>query len=242
MLKVLLVEDEAIIRRGLMFSFDWAAAGCTVIGEASDGEEGVEKIRALAPDIVLTDVRMPILDGLAMLEATKEEFGYEAVILSSYSEFSYAQRAISLGVKEYVLKPVDYDKLKGALEKAGDACSVRSEVAATPMLSSPANVTNPYTKRLLRRIETDYTKRISITELSAEFGVSHVYLQNKFKEDTGYTFHDYLTRYRMMQAMQFLRTGEKRIYEVAEMVGFQDYKYFTAVFKKYVGISPGKFR
>ena len=113
MYKVLLAEDEDIIRKGLMFTADWGAWNCLVAGEASDGEEGVEKIRQIKPDIVVADIRMPVKSGLKMLEETIGEYGYEAIILSGYSDFEYARQALRLGVTEYLLKPVDFQTAVG---------------------------------------------------------------------------------------------------------------------------------
>ena len=112
MYKVLLAEDEDIIRKGLMFTADWGAWNCLVAGEASDGEEGVEKIRQIKPDIVVADIRMPVKSGLKMLEETIGEYGYEAIILSGYSDFEYARQALRLGVTEYLLKPVDFNSCR----------------------------------------------------------------------------------------------------------------------------------
>ena len=98
MYKVLIVEDEDIIRKGLMFMVNWQQAGCVVAGEAADGLEGLEKIRETRPDIVIVDINMPVMDGLEMLEKSIQEYGYDAIIVSGYSEFEYARKAITLGV------------------------------------------------------------------------------------------------------------------------------------------------
>ena len=87
MYKVLLVEDEEIIRCGIRNSIPWAEFGCCVAGEAGNGEEGARQIEELRPDIVITDINMPVMDGLAMLAATKLKYDYAAVILTGYSEF-----------------------------------------------------------------------------------------------------------------------------------------------------------
>lgn len=112
MYKVLLVEDEKMIRKGLAYNFDWIGCDCTIVGEAGNGEEGVEMIRSLNPDIVVTDVGMPIKNGIQMLEETMEAYGYEAIILSVYDEFHYAKAAMHLGVAEYLIKPLEYEQLK----------------------------------------------------------------------------------------------------------------------------------
>lgn len=107
MLKVLLVEDENLIRRGLQYKMDWTEVNCVVVGEAATGQEGLTQIKALRPDIVITDIRMPDMDGLEMLREGRGVCPFHAIIISGYGEFDYAQQAIRLGVAEYLLKPVD---------------------------------------------------------------------------------------------------------------------------------------
>jgi response regulator len=251
MYRVLLVEDEDIIRRGLLFAVDWLRAGCVVVGEAVDGEDGLRRIEELAPDIVITDVRMPYLDGLDMLAQSRER-GYEAIILSGYDEFSYAKKAISLDVAEYLLKPIDFEALYAALARIKERLQRRDELRRHQLGKAevlPAELLQPvtagigkYTGKLLRRIRSDYAARLSLRELGEEYGVSEAYLNKCFKQDTSYTFNDFLNRYRIIQAAALLRAGGRKVYEVGACVGFPDYKYFTLVFKKYVGCSPGKFR
>lgn len=106
--KVLIVEDETLIAQGLKYMTEHAGLPCEVTGVADDGIQGYEMARQLKPDIVITDICMPGMNGLAMIEALKREgCKAEFLILSGYGEFEYARRAIELGVKRYVLKPVD---------------------------------------------------------------------------------------------------------------------------------------
>lgn len=118
MYRVLLVEDEEIIRKGIRYSVPWEECGCSVVGEAENGAVGEEKIAELQPDIVITDITMPVKNGLEMIADTREKFNYIAIILTGYSEFEYAQQAIRNGVSDYVLKPLDMDEMRTALEKA----------------------------------------------------------------------------------------------------------------------------
>ena len=92
MYRVLLVEDEDIIRRGIRNSILWEELGCHVVGEAANGEEGVEAIKELQPDIVITDITMPVMDGLAMIAATKIEYDYAAIIPVSYTHLDVYKR------------------------------------------------------------------------------------------------------------------------------------------------------
>ena len=118
MIKVLVVEDEKIIREGLIESISWELLNCEVVGQGRNGQEGLELIKTLNPDLVITDIKMPILDGLEMIEqAMQNGFEFKAIILSSYSEFEYAKRGIQLGVLDYILKPLDEEILLETIEK-----------------------------------------------------------------------------------------------------------------------------
>jgi two-component system response regulator YesN len=118
MRKVLLVDDEYYFRQALMASFPWKENGFTVCGEARDGEEALEQVIALSPDIALVDINMPIRDGLAFARDIREgNYPLKIVMLSGHSEFAYARQALHLGVSDYLLKPVDDDALLQTLRE-----------------------------------------------------------------------------------------------------------------------------
>lgn len=256
MFKVLIVEDENIIRKGLIYMIDWLKVNCIVVGEAVDGVDGLNKIEKLEPDIVVTDIRMPFKDGIEMISESIYDYNYEAIIISGYSEFEYAKSAISLGVGEYLLKPIDFEelyqtlgKLKSKIEskyefrnylQSDKSMDLYKKILDIKHYNMIENKTN-YVVDMINYIKTNYNKRISITNLSDKYEVSTVYLNSKFKEETNYTFNDFLNRYRILKAVELLKEGELLIYEIAENVGYQDYKYFSQVFKKYVGQSPSEF-
>lgn len=243
MLKVLLVEDEDLIRRGLRFQMDWTAAGCVVADEAGSGEEGLEKIGLLRPDVVITDIRMQDMDGLEMLKRGLELCPFDAIVVSGYSEFDYAQQAIRLGVVEYLLKPVDFNDLRVCIQKIVLRRQQESQRQPDPVPGpdfDPGTVTNRYAAEMLRYIQEHYAERISLTDLSQTLNVSCTHLNAKFKAELGYTFHDFLNYYRISRAVELQKQGNRKLYEIAELVGFSDYKYFNKVYKKYVGYPPNK--
>lgn len=116
LIRVLLADDEAIVREGLKYLLDWDALGFSLCGEASNGEEALQMMTQLQPDLVLLDIRMPRLSGTELIEKARA-LGYtgEFIILSGYSEFKYAQTAIRHGVSFYLTKPVDEEELEKAL-------------------------------------------------------------------------------------------------------------------------------
>src|SRR5512134_502288 len=116
--KVFFVEDEAITREGIRDNVDWQASGFEFCGEASDGEMALPLLRAAQPDVLITDIKMPFMDGLQLSKIMRERMPWvKIIILSGHDEFEYAQQAIKLGVTDYLLKPITVQDLQNALQK-----------------------------------------------------------------------------------------------------------------------------
>lgn len=121
LIKVFLVEDEIVIRNGIKRSIHWEEEGFLFVGEASDGELAYPLIMKERPDILITDIKMPFMDGLELSRAVKKEIpNIKILILSGYDEFNYAREAIKIGVTEYLLKPVSASKLINTLKEISD--------------------------------------------------------------------------------------------------------------------------
>lgn len=251
MLKILVVEDEDIIRKGLVYTIDWISMGYVVVGEAPNGEEGLNLIRETHPDVVIADIKMPKMDGITMLREALKEVTFKSLILTSYAEFDYAQKAISLQVSDYILKPVDEEKLMETMRKLHDEIMKgRGKEFAIESKGSSLDVEyyiqlaqseNQYVAESIRLIREKYVEKISIESISDEMGISASYLSRKFKDITGHTFLDFLNQYRVQKAVKYLNDGRHKVYEISDMVGFSDYKHFCNVFKKYTLMSPTAF-
>ena len=134
MYRVVLVDDERLILEGLSKVVNWQSMGCMVAGTAADGMEGLRLIRELLPHIVLTDIRMPNMDGLTMLAALRSEFPQmQVTVLTAYRDFDYAQKAINLGVCRYLLKPSRMEEINEAIRTM-----VKRLEAAEPSLQNEA--------------------------------------------------------------------------------------------------------
>ncbi|MBO7632647.1 MAG: response regulator [Lachnospiraceae bacterium] len=117
-MKVFLVDDEIVVREGIRESFPWEETPYVLVGEAPDGEMALPMIRDTNPDIVITDIRMPFMDGIELCRIMRAQMPWiGVVVLSGYDEFEYARQCIQLGVREYLLKPINSEALKGALDK-----------------------------------------------------------------------------------------------------------------------------
>ena len=118
MLKVLIVDDEAVVRRGIVLGVDWASMGCVVVGEASNGEEGIAAAEQYSPNLIITDVRMPKMDGIAMMQELRRRGSRAHVImLTAYSDFDYARSALQFGADDYLRKPFQDKELVAAIER-----------------------------------------------------------------------------------------------------------------------------
>ena len=133
---------------------------------------------------------------------------------------------------------VDVNELKNCLRRiAAGAPDGQSGETPEPD-EKPAPLQNKYAEAMMQYIRQHYAEHISLTDLSQQLNISCTHLNAKFKAETGYTFHDFLNYYRIRRAVELQKRGEHKLYEIAELVGFSDYKYFNKVYKKYTGYSP----
>lgn len=253
MIQILIVEDEEMILKGLQYTVDWLSMKATVIAVARNGQQGLEKIRECSPDLVITDIKMPIMDGLAMIEkALEEQLVFLPVVMTSYSDFAYAKESIRLKVFDYLLKPISDTMLADLMSRASVhianersrriinelADSVESD---TDIILLKTSVTNPHVKYALEKLESGYRGCVSIASIAIELKISTSYLSRVFKQECGYTFLNFLNRYRIHKAIELLSTGQHRVYEIADQCGFTDYKRFHQIFREYTDMSPSEF-
>lgn len=259
MFKVAVIEDENLVRKGLILTTPWEELECEVIGEAVNGAEGLRLVKRLQPDIVITDIRMPGLNGLRMIEYLRKISRAEFIIISGYSEFEYAQQAVGLGVKDYLLKPIRPEKLHQVirrvvqevrkqknLQKFQDGLESVHEsrvmLFKEYLLHNEIDSKEHYVRAAIEYIKDHYQQNISIAEVAAHLHICKSYLFRIFKVETRYTFIEYLTYFRIKKAIELLQNKPVKIYEIAGQVGYQDYRYFSAIFKRYVGINPSDFK
>lgn len=253
MFNVLVVEDEEIIRKGLIYSTDWLKYDCQVIDEASNGIQGVEKILKLKPDIVIFDINMPMKNGLEMLEETYNKHSFSSIIISGYDDFEYAKKAIDYNVTGYLLKPIDEDELIKALEKAKNKLKVSRKY-----LNIMDNLVdlNAYfkddiyeqninysktTNQIIDYIQKNYKEKITNNTFMDITAMGKTYINSTFKKDTGKTITSFINEYRILKSTIYLIETDETIQNIAEKVGFCDYRYYIEVFKKYTNSTPSEF-
>jgi two-component system response regulator YesN len=175
--KVFLVEDEIVTREGMRDNVGWQAHGFEFCGEAPDGEMALPLLQAAKPDLLITDIRMPFMDGLELSRIVRDRMpGTKIIILSGHDEFEYAQKAISLGVSEYLLKPVSVQDLHAVLRKVASALEQeRGEQRALQQLREGIEENRAALReRFLLKLVTGAVSPADAVEKSASVGVDLV--------------------------------------------------------------------
>lgn len=242
MLRVLIVDDEPVVRHGIIHGVDWGKLDCEVVAEAANGEEGLERVHAFHPDLIITDIRTPRMDGIEMLNRLREE-GCQAyaIILTAYSDFNYARSAIKLRVVDYLLKPFRDQDLANAIQRLHK--ELGSGQTQQPSLLPKTQGAHRYVQEAIQYIAANYTRDLSVTTLAEALAISESRLSHLFHQETAYTLTAYLTRYRIQAAMDRLQSDpHAKVYEVAAQVGYRDVAYFGSVFKKLTGKTPSEYQ
>lgn len=349
MLKVVIVDDEKMIRDGLVYTMPWDEMKIEVVGSAENGKVALDIIREKKPNLVLTDIRMPEMDGIELLKVLKSEMpNTKVVILSGYDDFQYAQSALKYGAVDYLVKPVNADELiklledfQKSIQESLDADLVQlnlqnlidselelyvtalrtthqdnaflivdkiyekiiakqlpleqyykicmelvnlicmrikkynydleDEISSllpdiylglnkitkkeelkdwmyelTSKFFSILDDKNGDNYRLVIRkaveyIEENYSEDISAQKVAKEVYLNANYFSHIFKKIKKESFTDYLNKVRIEKAKELLAGNLYKVYEISSMVGYNDYKYFSMIFKKLVGVTPTEF-
>lgn len=252
---LLIADDEQFIRRGLL-SLPWDTIGITQVHYADTGKEAQEILLGQQVDIAILDIRMPGVSGLELAE-TIQEHGLDTrvVLLTGFSEFSYAQRAIHAGVSEYLLKPFGPKEVLAVVSKLVHEVTQRRDqqrilasagygeeiLDASSQVSTYFSDIKGVVSDILMDIANGYAGQVSIAELADQYHFTENYLSKKIRQETGYSFTDILLALRLMSAARHLADGDK-VADAATASGFNDQHYFAQVFRRVFKVSPSDWR
>ncbi len=244
--KILIVDDEAPIRKALSQTINWSTLDCELYDTASNGKDAIKKIEKEKIDLVITDVKMPLIDGIELSRYICEQHpATQVIILSGYAEFTYAQSAIQYHVSKYLLKPISKDQLIDAVK---DVLKDKLPLNTTDNLESQeTNVPDSsiqysfFVKQALTYIGEHLTEDLSLETIAKNSHSNASYLSRMFKKEVGKSLITYITDQRIEKAKNLLHT-DMRTSEISIAVGIQDPAYFSVLFKKYTGMSPKQFR
>ena len=241
MINVYIADDEVWIILGLKKLLDKLNIDARVVGTANNGLTAKEEIARFKPDVVFADIRMPGLSGLELLQEIPDVSpDSKVVIISGYAEFAYAQEAVQHHAYDYLLKPIKEEELSRVMTAI---LNDQSEDGAENEDGEGAyDFDNKLIDNVISDIREHYMEDISLTSLSSKYNISMGHLSKMIKENLKVNFSDYIASLRIQRAKELLRDDSMSIQEIAEIVGYNDYFYFTKVFKKIEGISPSKYR
>ena len=239
MYNVLIADDETWVIFGLKRMIEKSGLPFRVIGETNDGVTTLEEVEKKKPDVLFSDIRMPGYTGLELLEHIQEKkLDVKVVFVSGYAEFTYAQKALSLGAVDYLLKPIKPVMMTTVLKKL--EVKLAGKVQEEVIEQKEEKV--PVIEQIITEIQEHYTENITLTELAKKYGISVGYLSSLIKENVGLSYSDYVTARRIQKAKELLEDERLSMEQIAEQTGFRDHFYFIKVFKKHTGITPGQYR
>lgn len=234
-MEIVIIDDEPKIRNGLKHLLDkqesWTVSG--VFENAVDALGFFSRHKA---DVIITDIKMPEINGLEMIARLRERnMDAEVIIMSGYTDFRFAQQAIELGVLRYMVKPTNPRELlqilKSVEEKSGKAAKKPEE-----------SVHNLLVKKAVDYIEKHYGEKISVKEMAESLYVTPNYMSDLFKRHTGKNISAYITDVRLEKAKEYLTLPECNVASVSERIGIGNSRYFSNLFKKKYGMTPSEYR
>lgn len=250
MYKILIVDDEPLMRRGIKSLVDFKELNIDEVFEASNGEEALETFKNTKIDLVLCDINMPKINGLDFArEIKKINPSVKVALITGYNYFDYAQQAIKIGVDDYILKPVSKSdvteviiKLTKKIESEKNQSKL-NEVVTTLLKDNGLSKENTYKDEISKIIDEKIgDDTFSLQVLADDMGFSSGYLSALFKKLFGKSFQNYVIDLRLEKAKLLLLTTDMKNYEIAESIGISDVNYFSVRFKKAYGLSPKQYK
>ena len=241
-MRILIAEDEPRAMRGLKNLITSISPDYQVVAEAADGRQALEMLKQQKPEVVFTDLKMPYMDGMALIRTAHAlESPAEFVLVTAYEEFEVAREAIGLGVFDYLVKPITIEDAMRVLERLSTKLGGTQEHMAERSLRDQYPEAHPLVRKTLHIIEESYASKLNQKELAQMLGISQEYLCYLFNKDVGEPFVKFVKKYLIETAKRLLASGRATKDEVAYQVGFSEAKYFGRVFREVAGVSVAEY-
>lgn len=222
MIKAIIVDDEPAVAKIITHFTEKENLPIEIVGIAENGIEALELIKKRDVQLVFLDIHMPFMDGFKVIEAEPEK---NYIIITAYDSFKYAQKALRLGAKDIILKPIEYKQLLQSIVRV-----------------IGWNITeNPVLNEILEYVNNNYGEKLDLTTLSNMFFVTPSHISRLFKKYMNTSTISYIHEVRVKKAIELLRESDVSIKEVAERVGYESLNNFYKYFKQYTGVTPAVF-
>jgi YesN/AraC family two-component response regulator len=256
---LLIADDEEIIRNGLL-SIKWEELDVHVVGAVSNGFDAMEILQGDIIDILLTDIRMPGIDGLELAQFVhKYELCTRVILLSGYSDFEYARKGIKYNVVQYILKPSKPEEIIGAVKLASGQVETRrqadmrlrlleAELGKRQLVMDDGGFIlgeirhSSIVDKIIDYIAGNFRRQISLSSMSLNLSFSTIYLSRVIKNATGFTFLEVVNAMRLDAVAAELREGSLSLEDIGESVSIHGPRYLSQIFRKYYGKSPSEYK
>ncbi|GAA4714975.1 response regulator transcription factor [Brevibacillus fulvus] len=236
---ILLVDDERWVRTALRWSIHNLDLPFQVKHESENGLEALDWLKQNEVDLILTDIRMPVMDGLAFTEQLRQlQFPQDVIVISVHDEFPFVQHALRIGVSDYLLKPVEESDLQNCLNKWLQKQEKDDERSSAPQEAMPPSTI----ELVLQYIRETPLCEVTLTEAAKRVHMNPSYLSQFFKQQLNKNFVEYVTELRIEEAKKLLASTSLRISEIADRLGYSDLAYFSNNFKRITGNTPSEYR
>lgn len=241
-MKILLVDDEEIVLKGIQTIISQYGDGWEITGLCDSGFKALESIKCARPDVVIADIGMP---GMSGMEFSEKLVAFDEsiiiILLTGYADFKFAQKALTLRVFEYLVKPTRYTEIIDCLRRA----EKKIATCRTGAPARAAEIENTYSQAIekaLAYIEEHYAEDISLKVVSGQAFLSPWYFSELFKKEVGKSLTDYILHLRIMKAKSLIANKALPLYQIASMVGINTPGYFSQIYRKATGLSPKEYR
>jgi YesN/AraC family two-component response regulator len=242
---VVVAEDEPLLLENLIEKIENSGTDFHVVGSAPTGIQAYDLVEECSPDLLITDIRMPVMDGLELISKVRNSFpGLNCIIVSGYSDFEYAKTALHYQVKEYLLKPVDPEELTAVLNRIRSEFVIEQQKLESIFSVSLSQKTPEQITEILKDyIIHNFNKDINLNLIAMNLNYSPSYLTRMFCQKYDQTPSKFLISLRIQKAKQLLdQRYELNIRQIGEAVGYPEQGYFSRIFKKATGLSPLEYR
>ena len=243
MFSLIIVDDEEYMTASLEKYITQYHSNFHVVATFNSAENALTYLQSSPVDVIITDIRMPHMDGLEMLQHVRALLpDAHILVISGYSEFEYAKKACSFGVNDYILKPIDHQELSNDLDTIAKQIS-RNKTGQPTVKARPAtqDSDDSVIQHAKNYIRAHYADNLSRETVASAVYLDSAYFSRIFKLKTGVSFIEFLTTVRMEKAIELLST-QMSITDIAAAVGYQHRNRFISNFRKYSGYTPNDYR
>jgi len=257
MIKVMVVDDDHLVRKGFMTMMPWHEHNLEVVGEAGNGKHALEFLENNQVDLLITDLAMPIMSGIDLMRCVKEQYkNISMVVLTFHQDFELIQEALRLGALDYITKiELEHEQMDEVLRRIVGKMKDQNKRTRDTKLEIQGISTfaeedeGPYSPEVkasiwksLEIIHQEFQNELLLPDIAKRVNMSRSYFSRCFRDIAGKTLNDYIREVRVNHAKVMLRQTRKTIGWIASQAGYPNEKYFSKVFRELTGMLPGEFR